>query len=473
MRKAAKALFVVIVSLVSAIALSAASAFFAALAFGAVALIVPGTGTPKPADVHNYLENARNYYLGDTACGTVGACQDGDLQGIPYPASFWPLSIFPSWCRSGPDGCDKWDDSVGQGAAALTASLKAALNDESDPDQQVVIFGYSQGGAVVSKVLHDYGLTEDEKARIQVVTIGGIENPDGGLWQRLAFLRYIPILDINFNPPMPVDEALQTTTIGFEYDPVVYAPRYWGNAFAMLNALAAFATVHGYYLAPTGPPPPAAQDALPYGYTPATLAPQLVCHVGVNCRLDSAGNEYIMIPATSLPIMNLIMGATPAALMPIVKPLVDLISPAYKVLADLGYDWSGDPGVPTPLSILPFNPLQNWVKVGVDLAGAIGQGVQAALSDLGVGSKMIAPATTGSDSSITATSKMSLLSAAPSAGDPPVAEEDKPDSQKSTPATTLTLVPQDSDVVEQKGDDVVEQRDVRARRPPARPLSPW
>ena len=161
-RKAAKALFVVIVSLVSAIALSAASAFFAALAFGAVALIVPGTGTPKPADVHNYLENARNYYLGDTACGTVGACQDGDLQGIPYPASFWPLSIFPSWCRSGPDGCDKWDDSVGQGAAALTASLKAALNDESDPNQQVVIFGYSQGGAVVSKVLHDYGLTEEE-----------------------------------------------------------------------------------------------------------------------------------------------------------------------------------------------------------------------------------------------------------------------------------------------------------------------
>ena len=93
--------FVVIVSLVSAVALSAASAFFAALAFGAVALIVPGTGTPKPADVHNYLENARDYYLGGTACGTAGACEGDDLHGIPYPASFWPLSIFPSWCRSG------------------------------------------------------------------------------------------------------------------------------------------------------------------------------------------------------------------------------------------------------------------------------------------------------------------------------------------------------------------------------------
>ena len=144
----------------------------------------------------------------------------------------------------------------------------------------------------------------------------------------------------------------------------------------------------------------------------------------MNCRLDSAGNEYIMIPATSLPIMNLIMGATPAALMPIVKPLVDLISPAYRVLADLGYDWSGDPSVPTPLSILPFNPLQNWVKVGVDLAGAIGQGVQAALSDLGVGPTRRPGYDRFGCRRSSAMSKMSALSAAPrrrSSG----AEEDK------------------------------------------------
>ena len=102
MRKAAKALLLVIVSLVSAIALSAASAFTAALAFGAVALIVPGTGTPTPADVNNYLGNARSYYLGDTACGTTGACEGDDLQGINYPASFWPLFFIGNWCPEQP-----------------------------------------------------------------------------------------------------------------------------------------------------------------------------------------------------------------------------------------------------------------------------------------------------------------------------------------------------------------------------------
>jgi pimeloyl-ACP methyl ester carboxylesterase len=390
-RKTAKALFLVIVSLLSAIVLGAASAFTAALAFGAVALIVPGTGTPNANIVTNYMENVRDRYLTTTACGADGSgCPDADLHGIDYPASFWPLAIFPSWCRSGPNGCDKWDDSVGQGAEALTASLDDAL---AVPGQQVIVFGYSQGGAVVSKVLHDYGLTEEEKARIEVVTIGGIENPDGGLWQRLAFLQYIPILGVTFAPPMPVDPALKTTTIGFQYDPVVYAPRYWGNPFAMLNALAAFDNVHGYYLAPNGNDE---QATLPYGYTPETLAPQLDCSANPgNCRTDSAGNTYIMIPATSLPIMNLIMSSTPAALTPFVKPLVDLISPAYKVLADLGYDWSGPAGVPTPLSILPFNPSQNWAKVGQDLVGAIGQGVQAALGDLGGGSTMLDPATSG------------------------------------------------------------------------------
>jgi hypothetical protein len=33
------------------------------------------------------------------------------------------------------------------------------------------------------------------------------------------------------------------------------------------------------------------------------------------------------------------------------------------VLIDLGYDWTGDPGVKTWLSPLPFNPIQNWPAV--------------------------------------------------------------------------------------------------------------
>lgn len=395
MRKAVRALLLVLVSIVGSIALVVGSAFSAALAFGAIGLLVPGTGTPDANNVSAYLENARNWYMQGTACNDSANCgtvaegvPDPTLQGIDYPASFWPLSIFPTWCRSGPDGCDKWDESVGKGAAGLTDALRDALATSATPgERDIVLFGYSQGGAVLSKVLSEYGLTEEQKARLDIVTIGGIQNPDGGLWQRLAFLRYIPILNVTLGPPMPVDPNIKTTTFGFEYDPVVYAPRYWGNPFAMLNALAAFDNVHGYYLSPNGN---GLTSTLPYGYTPETLAPYLVCNVGVNCRVDQYGNEYIMIPATSLPIMNLVMSLTPAALKPFVKPIIDLISPVYKVLADLGYDWSGNPGKSTPLSILPFKVFQDWSIVAGKLVGAVIQGIEDAIRG---GPSIVGPAT--------------------------------------------------------------------------------
>ena len=57
----------------------------------------------------------------------------------------------------------------------------------------------------------------------------------------------------------------KSTRIGFQYDPVVYAPLYWGNPFTLLNALAAFETVHGYYLTPNDDP----TDPIAYGYRPS------------------------------------------------------------------------------------------------------------------------------------------------------------------------------------------------------------
>src|SRR5689334_9679877 len=104
------------------------SAFAAAFAFGATALIVPGTGTPNANIVAGYLQNATDRYITpfNPACGATCA-----LDGINYPASFFPLVIFPGWCRSGPDGCDKWDDSVGKGTDGLNAALAPFLSTTS------------------------------------------------------------------------------------------------------------------------------------------------------------------------------------------------------------------------------------------------------------------------------------------------------------------------------------------------------
>jgi PE-PPE domain-containing protein len=390
MRRIFRSVAVTLLAIVGVLGLAIASAFTAALAYGAVALIVPGTGTPNANIVADYLEQARDRYLTTTACGADGSgCPDANLQGINYPASFFPLAFIPGWCV--PGRCNTWDDSVGQGSTALDTAINAALNDPTNPNQQVVVFGYSQGGAVVADSLNSYinGLSAADKARLQIVTIGGIENPDGGLWQRLSFLNYIPFLNISFNPPMNPDTGVNYTSYGFEYDPVVNAPKYFGNAFALVNALAAFENVHGYYLAPNGNGP---TETLPYGYTDQTLATAISCSQSPgNCRTDQYGNTYVTIPALTLPIYNLLLSAAPASLTPLLQPVVNLLTPVTRLLIDLGYDNTGDPSVPSPLSLLPFNPVTfNPIKFAGQFVQAIAQGIY----DAQHGISSLPPATT-------------------------------------------------------------------------------
>ena len=122
----------------------------------------------------------------------------------------------------------------------------------------------------------------------------------------------------------------------------------------MLNALAAFDNVHGFYLTPNGNGP---TDPIAYGYTEAELAEQLdrTKHPE-NFREDSEGNVYVMIPAKSLPILNLVTSMLPSSLQPVAKPVVDLVSPVLKVVIDLGYDWSGDPACRGPCLHCPSIP---------------------------------------------------------------------------------------------------------------------
>src|ERR1700731_2947292 len=147
MRKTARTLVLGFLTLLTSAFLGVGSAFVSALALGAAtALIVPGPGTPNANSVTNYLQNAADRYIApfDPSCTSTNGC---NLQGINYPASFFPLVIFNNWCRSGPNGCDTWNGSVGQGVAQLNTQLMDELNNTSD---DVVLFGYSQGGAVVS-----------------------------------------------------------------------------------------------------------------------------------------------------------------------------------------------------------------------------------------------------------------------------------------------------------------------------------
>lgn len=370
MRKAGRLIVLFFVSLLSTALLGVVTALMSAVSLAATALIVPGTGTPDANVVEGFKENAQTRYLAPFSNCDDATCT---LDGINYPASFFPLVIFPGWCE--PGRCETWNTSVGTGVD----HLYTALDTMTDPEG-FTLFGYSQGGAVVSNTLRRIAKDDPELLDkiSSVVMIGNAYNPDGGLFTRLGFLPTIPFLDITFGPATPTDLGVDMTTIGFEYDPVMYAPLYWGNPLAMFNAFAAFDNVHGYYLTPNGKGP---NDPMAYGYTDAELAAILATGCpGAYCRVDKFDNKYYMIPAKSLPMMNLIMSAVPEPLRPFVKPLVDLTSPAAKVLIDLAYNWSGDPGQTRWLSILPFSPTTNWLKVSVDLAVAVVQGVSDAIN---------------------------------------------------------------------------------------------
>src|SRR5215211_6629464 len=130
MRKSARTLVIVVLAFLSSAFLAIGSAFISALAFGATALIVPGTGTPNPNIVADYRENAADRYIAPfEPCSTANDC---DLQGIIYPASFWPLGFIGNWCPG--FQCDTWNESVATGVENLDTALRAELA-EPCPDK--------------------------------------------------------------------------------------------------------------------------------------------------------------------------------------------------------------------------------------------------------------------------------------------------------------------------------------------------
>ncbi|OPX11469.1 hypothetical protein B1790_07955 [Mycobacterium sp. AT1] len=366
--------------MLGAVGLVIGSAFAAALAFGATALIVPGTGTHNilpPNAVVGYKENAADRYINVSGqpCTSTDGC---NLVGVDYPASFFPLAIIPGWCPG--LKCDTWDKSVGTGVTNLDTALTDTLENTSDP---IVIFGYSQGGAVVSREM--YNIAEEDKDRVSVVTIGNINNPLGA-WSRLSFLPHIPFLNISFGPQLPTDIGIKSTNYSFEYDPVGDAPQYWGNPLALLNALVALEYVHGYYLDPTSNAP---TDSLPYGYDDGTLA-TAITNAPKRTYNDAT---FVLIPQQGalplyLPVLDI---GKQLGISGLVKPLVALLNPVTKLLVNLGYDRITNPGIARTLSILPFNPLTfNPVDFSVKFVAAIAQGIQDALA----GGASLTPATT-------------------------------------------------------------------------------
>lgn len=382
-RSAAGSVVLAFIALLSAVVLALTSSIQAAVSLLAgTALIVPGTGTPNPADSTNYEANALNYYVAPAVSSCTGDPSPCGTVGVPYTAQFWPFP-FAGW--GGLSGA-KWNDSVQNGLVSLATTYGGQNPSAEDP---VVVFGYSQGATVASLFKKQLatlngGLLPDD---VSFVLIGNPNRPNGGLFERLALLGTVPILDATFGQPTPTDTApageTNTTDIAFQYDGVADFPSAPINLLADVNALAGFWYVHGTYLDPRGRPPATTPDgALAYGYTAdeieAIVAGCQSATPGPNCQ-QHGDTIYVTLPARSLPIMQPFIDlGTSTGTSALVNPIVALIQPATQTLIETGYD-RRDYGNPTPFQLIPrVNPIQ----VAGDLIADIPEGVNAAVATI-------------------------------------------------------------------------------------------
>jgi hypothetical protein len=354
------------------------SAVTAAIGLSAVqALIVPGTGTPNPAN--DYMNNARDYYLVPSD-NCVGGCTN---VAVPYFATFWPIPL-PGW--GGLQG-EKWNVSVADGVSSLNGKYIGALT--TTPGDNIVIFGYSQGATVATNFKREH--RNDPwavKAKTNYFFIGDPQRPDGGFFERFAILGNVPILDAQFGDPAPTDTCTDAagnprvcaTDFALMYDGVVDFPEWILNPLALVNAVAGFQYVHGTYLAPNGDDP---VTETPYGYSVQEVKDAVAaaeapggCTPTNYCQ-EHGDTRYITLPAKVLPIFQLPLDLADATgTSALVIPIVDLLQPATQTLIETAYT-RDDYGVPSPATLLPrFNPFQ----VAQDLASDIPEGINNALT---------------------------------------------------------------------------------------------
>ncbi len=328
----------------------------------------------------NYLPNAVDHYLvpgGD--CGTPADC--AAPVGIEYDAQFWPIPL-PGW--GGLQGA-KWNVSVQSGMVALTGAYTTALG----TGQPIAIFGYSQGATVASdfKTLHASD-PQAVKDKTTYFFIGNPQRPSGGIFERLAFLGTVPILDATFGNPSQTDTCQHTdgtpcaTDFALQYDGVVDSPQWLLNPLAVGNALAGFQYVHGTYLAPDDGDAP---SATPYGYTVNEVQDAIAAASAPNgCTPENycqrhGDTIYITLPARTLPLYQPLLdlgSATGTSFL--VIPVVDLLQPATQTLIETGYNRT-DYSKAQPGTLLPpatFNPIQT----GIDLVKDVPLGINNALT---------------------------------------------------------------------------------------------
>ncbi|GAA1013187.1 hypothetical protein GCM10009551_099630 [Nocardiopsis tropica] len=186
-----------------------------------------------------------------------------------------------------------------------------------------------------------------------------------------------------FTKTIPVVAGYRTATmVQFQYNEDNAARPSLFDPLGALNRLAAQRYLPGTYRSARIENAPSAARA---GYTPAEVdaavkAAKASCTAATNCETRD-GARYVTLPAKILPIMlPLLDFGSATGTLAFVRPLVDLTSPLLRVLLD--------PARGTALA--PADLISR-------LSNAVGEGVRAASTGTGEGSRYLAPATRSGD----------------------------------------------------------------------------
>ncbi|WP_235733860.1 PE-PPE domain-containing protein [Mycolicibacterium austroafricanum] len=316
------------------------------------ALIMGGNGHPlsvpqdTPAYITKYVTAADDAFIAPS--GLCGA--ECSLVATYTPAQIrFVNGIFDM----------TYDESVAVGQANLNDCIQGsdctvtlAPYTETGPhtvvDSTYVIYAYSQSATVAGNQKL-YMIAHPVASTVSFLLVANPNRPNGGILERFVG-AYLPLLGITFNGSTPTfspqPRPLTTVDIARQYDGWADFPTNPLNLLADLNAIMGTVLLHPNY-----------SDA---------GTPQL--------QGQYQDSTYYLIEAPITPVLM------PLTWVPIVgKPLAIALDPAVRVLVEMGYDRTVNPGQPTPARYL-YVP--NLIKAALDLAMAIPTGWDDAISYL-------------------------------------------------------------------------------------------
>lgn len=201
-------------------------------------LAMGGNGRP---DGDNMLAELNGYF--DPASVNYGLCDARpDCELDTYGVISWNAQV---WRPDSP-----FDVQQADGVRSLDATLRAELNDTA-PDDDVVVVGYSSSASVVVRYLrqlHAQAMAGEDVPspdQVRFLALGSPNRPNGGLFARFPGL-HIPILGVTTDGAN-TETGYQLTDISWKYDLVSDFPTYPLNLVALANAALGFFYLHSYY----------------------------------------------------------------------------------------------------------------------------------------------------------------------------------------------------------------------------------